>query len=334
MVLAGQPRILSLEKAKTLRKQGWKAADLHVHSLCSSDVLSVRPMHPEVLYCRARKLGLSFITFTDHDTMDAYDILGWDRKGLVTGVEIKIMDPDLVGHTIHVNVYDLDKKEFRELEEIALEGDLKDFLATLRRNDLPFVYNHPLWFEAGEKPNLAVIPELVKLFPVVEYNMHRIKRKNEIAVELAERFGKGLIAATDTHSGAVGDIYTLARGESFREFFNNIVHRNSFMAADDLTRKDLTEEINAWIDLISCQDILSDLKDYSIGVKYVDGLIHTLTSETLKGFPRLYRCSLSLCHRISNSGLPALIYLRAERSLIPEIERQLGIVLNENKSNA
>jgi len=331
-MLCGQknPGVLTYEDAKELKQQGWKTADLHVHTFCSPDVLPARPLHPEALYLRAKAAGMSFITFTDHDTMQAYDLLGWDREGLVTGVEIKVHDPEMVGHTIHVNVYDLSHDQFFELEEIAGAGDLNSFLAALRRNDLPFVYNHPLWFEPGERPNLTAVPRLAKLFPVLEYNMHRIDRKNQLVTGMAMKYNRGLVAATDTHSGMVGKIYTIAKGDTFREFFENIMKGDSFIVVKDLTKEDLAGEINAWIGLVFNLETTAGAPGCSTGRASLDKIIHALTSETLRDFPRLYSYAMRLTYRISNSGLPAALYLRSERSMLPEIERQLSQIFREN----
>ncbi len=317
--------VLSFEEAEKLKQRGWQAADLHVHTFCSSDVLPARPLHPEALYHKAKAVGLSFVTFTDHDTMQAYDLLDREREGLVTGVEIKVHDAEMVGHTIHINVYDLDLDQFRELKEIAEAKDLNGFLACLRRNDLPHVYNHPLWFEPGERPNLSAVPKLARLFPVLEYNMHRIDRKNQLVMEMARKFNLGLVAATDTHSGMVGKVYTIAKGETFREFFRNIRKGNSYIVVRDLTREDLAEEINAWIGLVFSLETATGAPGCSTGIGYLDKVIHALTSETFRDFPRLYSYSMRLAYRLSNSGLPAALYLRRERSLLPEIEKQLSL---------
>ena len=77
---------VSSEVAEALLREGWKKADLHVHSACSYDVPPVEAMRPEILFEKAKAQGLDFVTFTDHDTVKAYDMLGWDRMGLVTGV--------------------------------------------------------------------------------------------------------------------------------------------------------------------------------------------------------------------------------------------------------
>ncbi|HNX39224.1 MAG TPA: PHP-associated domain-containing protein [Methanothrix sp.] len=317
-------RILSVSDAEVFRRHGWQAADLHVHTIFSPDVISVGSMHPEKLYLRARENGMDYVTFTDHDTLDAYDILNPDMPGLVRGVEIKIKDRS-IGHTIHVNVYELDRGQFQILEEIATEGDLHGFLDCLETERLPFVYNHPLWFEPGERPNLKAIPDLVELFPVIEYNMHRVRRKNEMIVELAERHGKGLIASTDTHSGMIGQAYTLSRGKSFRKFFNNIRAGKSFIVVGDLTKQNLVHEMKLWLDLLSGQEDINSKREIHTGISQVDRLIALLSSNTLRDFPRVYRAFLAATYKLAGSGLPAALYIRRECFRICQMEQQLGI---------
>lgn len=226
--------LLTYEDASELRDNGWIASDLHVHTLCSYDVLPAPSLKPEALYEKGKKLGLRYITFTDHDTMRAHQILG-EQEELITGVEIRIKDTELAEHTVHVNVYDLGEEEFDELEEISkIEGDLKALVNYVKRKSIPFTYNHPFWFEPKEEPNLSAIPELIELFPVVEYNMHRVK-KNELAIALARKQGKGLVATTDSHPGMIGKVYTLSKGDTFREYFKNIAAGRSYLVASDLT---------------------------------------------------------------------------------------------------
>jgi predicted metal-dependent phosphoesterase TrpH len=318
-------KILSPKDAEVFRKHGWQAADLHVHTLFSPDVISVESLHPAKLYQTARENEMDYVTFTDHDTMAAYDILDHEMEGLIRGVEIKIKDMKTVGHTIHINVYDLDINQFKKIKDIAASQDLHGLLHLLKREDLPFVYNHPLWFEPGERPNLAAIPSLINLFPVIEYNMHRVRRKNEIIMELARRYGKGLIASTDTHSGRIGEAYTLSRGRNFREFYNNICRGRSYIVVRDLTKQNLMQEMNIWLDLISRQDLVQKSKTITTGMSYLDKLIAILASNSLRDFPRVYRAALAATYKIANSGLPAALYIRRESSRLYEMEQMLSI---------
>lgn len=315
--------VVSEEVAKALEEEGWRSADLHLHTLFSYDVLPVPSLHPEALYRKAIDMGMGYVTFTDHDTMRAHKVLG-ERVGLVSGVEMKIRDLDLVGHTIHINVYDLDDEEFRELAEIAkVDADLRAFVGCLERRGLPFIYNHPFWFEPGERPNLRAIPEVVKLFPVVEHNMHRVEMKNRLAMAMAmaRRYGKGLVAASDSHSGTVGKVRTLAEGETFREYFGNIAAGRSRIVANDLTVQDLIDELNGWIELIfNSEGARLDVSNFSTGFSHLDRLVRALASERLRRRPRAYRTLERLTRRISNTGIPASIYLNMENSIIPQIE--------------
>jgi hypothetical protein len=242
---------------------------------------------------------------------------------------MRIKDLDLVGHTLHINVYDLNREQFLELKAISGQGDLSCFINYVVKNNLPHIYNHPFWFEHKEKPNLAAISNLVRLFPVLEYNMHQIHRKNEITMALAKQHRKGLAASTDSHAGEVGLVYTLSHGDSFREFFKNICEGNSFIVVKDLTKLDIMQEMNRWIELIFSQDILGVPQEYSLGIGYLDKIVNILSGETIKSFPRICRAAYRASYKISNSGLPASLCLRSEGALLPEIEKQFASLFIE-----
>ncbi|MCQ1536047.1 PHP domain-containing protein [Methanosarcina sp. KYL-1] len=319
-------KLITPERAAELMEEGgWKRADLHVHTNCSFDVLPAGNLHPEKLYEKALGEGLDFITFTDHDTVEAYEILGWEREKLVTGIEMMVHDPEWAGHTLHVNVFDLDREEFEELREIAeIEHSLKSFVHYLKKNRLPFIYNHPFWFEFHQEPNPSVVPGLAKLFPVLEYNMHEPKLKNELTISIAETLGKGIVATTDSHTGKFGQVYTLAKGESFREYFRNIEKGRNYIVTEDLTREFLIEEMNTWIDLIFEKSRKSqEIKTFLTGIKSLDTMVRLSRSALLNCFPGLNRTTMNLLYMISNTGLPASFYLHSEENLAREIEKQI-----------
>ncbi len=318
------PRILDGLTAARLPRLEWRAADLHLHTSCSYDVLSAPSLHPVALYEKAMARGMDYITFTDHDTMDAYDILGWTRPRLVTGVEISILDLDRVGHTVHVNVYQLSKSQYTELASIARAGNIYTFLDAVRNWDLPHHYNHPFWFEPGDKPNWSVIPELVKEFPVIEYNMHRVKRKNRLAVALAEQHGKGVVATTDSHLGDVGAAYTVAKGGTFREFWNEIRDGNTFLVPADLTIGALQHEAKGWIDLVFDREIAtaSRKKDFT-EVKFINWLINSPTASL-----RPAKIAIkAMIKAASYSGIPMGIYIGKQHMKARQIGKQLGLAV-------
>ncbi|HEY3362939.1 MAG TPA: PHP domain-containing protein [Methanosarcina sp.] len=316
---------VNTEIAETLLQEGWKKIDLHVHTSCSYDVPPVQAMHPAVLFKKARSQGLDFVTFTDHDTVKAYDLLGWDKEGLVPGVEISMMDPD-IGHTLHVNVFELDSEEFKELELIAnQEHDFKSFIHYLRTHDLPHIYNHPFQFAIGDHPNLETVPELINQFPVVEYNTRNLTEKNLVTATLARKYRKGLVATTDSHTGSMGAVYTLAKGETFREYFENVKKRRSYIVVEEGTRKYLTKELSSWIELAFSMDRqLREDMDFTTNVWSFDRVISLFANEKIREFPKINSLAMSFFQNISKSGLPVYMYRRAQKPLISRMEEMLN----------
>ena len=156
--------------------------------------------------------------------------------------------------------------------------------------------------------------------------MHELKQKNELTIALAERFGKGIAATTDTHSGKLGQVYTLAKGENFREFFRNIEKGKSYIVPEDLTRELLIDEMNTWIDLIFEKSQKNrDIKSYLTGIKSLDAMVRISRSALLRCSPRLNRTAMNLLYMISNTGLPASFYLYSKEIIVKEIEKQIEI---------
>lgn len=241
-------RILDLGGARKLVAEGWAAADLHVHTLHSHDVIPTRMVDPLTLYQKARRLGMTYVAFTDHDSMNAYDQIGWTREGLVPAVEVTILDRNKVGHTLHVNVYTLDRGQFSEILRMAHTAqDLEMLISFLKDEGLPYIFNHPFWHEAGERPNFQAILDIVDLFSVLEYNMGRIAPLNGLALRLARSRGLGIVATTDTHVGEIGRAFTVGRGGTFLEYFDHIRSGQSFIVPADLNISRLKAEASVRI---------------------------------------------------------------------------------------
>jgi predicted metal-dependent phosphoesterase TrpH len=321
------PRLLRHEQVWDLLAQGWQAADLHVHTLHSYDVIPTRQVDPLNLYLEARRRGMTYVAFTDHDTMAAYDQIGWTREGLVPAVEVKILDTRNVGHTIHVNVYALSRRQFREIRDIASRvRDIVALAAYLRAEGLPFVFNHPFWHEPEEKPNLGAILEVARLFPVLEYNMGRVGRINAQALRLAEALSKGVVAATDSHVGEIGRAFTLARGESFRKFFDRIAARESHLCPADLTLPRLKEETALRVRHLFDKSAWVHAKDsltMDTGNIVLDGIVRQVARDGSSS-GRLPRWLLrKAIEALSVSGIPGALYLHYQNGLADRVGRLL-----------
>jgi predicted metal-dependent phosphoesterase TrpH len=237
-------QVISPQQARDLLKDGWKAADLHVHTNKSFDVLPHASLSPAALYEKAKAKGMSFVTFTDHDTIEGHKEV--QKQDLVVGVEIKVLDKR-IGHTVHINVYEVDDTQYGILNFLARQGDLATFISFCRSENIPHTLNHPYWCEMGQKIKKNIVEELIQMFPVVELNMARPRADNDKVMELAEKYNKGVVAATDTHTGGIGEAYTVAQGETFREFWNNIVARKSYVVRKDMSMQFITTEVNTRI---------------------------------------------------------------------------------------
>lgn len=235
--------IVTKKVAKILVNDGFKKCDFHVHTSASYDVISRKRFSPKVNYLRAKKRGMHYVPITDHDTIDGVNqIIG--LEGVISGCEFTLYDKKEVGHTIHVNVYELDKKLFTELKKISSEGNLFQFLDLVRKENLPNIYNHLFYPENDEIISLDSVRNVASEFPVLEYNMGLPKIYNKMVLDLAKEFEKGLVATSDSHGREIGLAYTLAKGDTFREYFKNISLGNSVIVPRDLSPKAIQRTIN------------------------------------------------------------------------------------------
>lgn len=234
----------------------YKKADLHLHSSYSYDVLNLPELAPRALYNKAVARGMSFFTLTDHETLKGVEALRRELEAefgdhppipVIPGIEIKVRDP-LVGHTVHINVLGLDRRQMGQLAR--RRRSMERFLAYCREENLYHAYNHPFWFERGERADLATVSSLVRLFPVVELNAGRIPHLNGRTLELARRFGKEVIAASDSHTAQVAKAYTMAPGETPQEFLDNIRKGVSIAVPHNLNFRTFMREIHETMDLV------------------------------------------------------------------------------------
>ncbi|MBM3286418.1 MAG: PHP domain-containing protein [Candidatus Eisenbacteria bacterium] len=233
-----------------------KKADLHLHSSHSFDVLDLPALSPRALYDKAVKRGMGFFTLTDHDTMRGVEELKRDLAveygesppiPLIAGIEIKVRDPR-IGHTVHVNVLGLDQAQMIELARRRRSIDR--FTAFCRREGLFHAYNHPFWFERGERGDLSTIEDLIGLFPVIELNAGRIPQLNGRTSRLAQKLGKSVIAASDSHTGRVGRAYSVAPGTTPQEFLGSILAGVCRAVPEHLTPRGLVQEVDETVDLV------------------------------------------------------------------------------------
>jgi predicted metal-dependent phosphoesterase TrpH len=239
-------RIVDPATARRLREEGYRAADLHVHP-CSRDTIPHRRLHPRNLLRRAAAVGLDYIAFSDHNDIPTYGI---HDSALVKAVEFDVLDVDFVGHTVHELVYGLDRVNYEELSVKASEGDLRSFAAYCNVNGLWLCYAHPLWVKEGEKLNVEAVPRVASLNHFIEVNGTSTYPQNRGAHRLARALGMPELANSDTHTAHLGATYTLAKGDGFGEWIQNVRRGDYYLVVEHISRKTFREELLRWYDLV------------------------------------------------------------------------------------
>ena len=98
-----------------------------------------------------------------------------------------------------------------------------------------------------------------------------------------------MVSATDTHTGQVARAYTLAQGDTFREYFENIKAGNFYLVARDLAAEMLTSETLAWLDAA----FWNSGHDFGMGKRLITGIgridqgVRVVLRGELKHRPRL-----------------------------------------------
>jgi hypothetical protein len=136
------------------------------------------------------------------------------------------------------------------LELARRRRSIDRFLNFCRKEHLYYAYNHPFWFERKERATLETITELIDRFPVIELNAGRIPQLNRRTLGIARRFGRQVVATSDSHTGRVGRAYSMAPGETAEEFLQNLCTGNSRVVPSSISFREFTEEIRETIDLV------------------------------------------------------------------------------------
>ncbi|MCC6261775.1 MAG: PHP domain-containing protein [Anaerolineales bacterium] len=175
-------------------------ADLHIHTIYSYDGTASVP----AVLSRAKELGLSVISITDHDeiagSLKAVELASSYGVEAIPGVEITTADGDLLAYNITENI-----PAQRSLQETVLRvGELGGFC----------IIPHPMASGMGMKSlsALSIIralrkPEIAKYMIGIEaYNATSIDRlSNHYARLLAMRLPIAKVGNSDAHVvGAIG----------------------------------------------------------------------------------------------------------------------------------
>jgi predicted metal-dependent phosphoesterase TrpH len=198
--------------------------DLHVHSIasgmCNTPILSriCRESYnqPAEVYTRLKQRGMSIVTLTDHDSIEAGEALR-KHPDFFLSEEATVRMPG--GTEMHLGVHGI-----TERDHIEIQRRRKDFISLmmyLTERKLFFSVNHVFSSLTGQRlaDDFCWFASYVPAFESRNGQMWR--RANESAARLASRLGKIAIGGSDSHTIAgVGRTYTEVPGaRTADEFF-------------------------------------------------------------------------------------------------------------------
>src|SRR6202163_1247450 len=198
--------------------------DLHVHSLASgmftAPVLNrfCRESYndPAEVYERLKHLGMSVVTITDHDSIDAAEVLR-RHPDFFLSEEVTVRMPS--GSEMHLGVYGLAERDHAEIQR--RRNDFITLLMYLTERKLFFSVNHVFSGLTGrrEEDDFDWFASYVPAFEVRNGQMW--PEANASAERLASRLGKIGLAGSDAHTIAgAGLTYTEVPGvRTVSEFF-------------------------------------------------------------------------------------------------------------------
>ena len=198
--------------------------DLHVHStasgMCSTPGLGrvCRESYnePQEVYDQLRRLGMSMVTVTDHDSIDAAEVLR-RYPNFFLSEEATVRMPS--GTEMHLGVYGIVDRDHVEIQR--RRNDFIALLMYLTERKLFFSVNHVFSGLTGRRAeeDFSWFASYVPAFETRNGQMWQ--EANASAAKLAARLGKIAIAGSDSHTIAgVGKTFTEVPGaRSVDEFF-------------------------------------------------------------------------------------------------------------------
>ena len=197
--------------------------DLHVHSIGSgmcdipglSQTCRESYNQPAEVYNRLKRLGMSIVTMTDHDSIDASEVLR-HKPDFFLSEEVTVEMPS--GTQMHLGVYGLAERDHTEIQR--RRNDFMALLMYLTERGLFFSVNHVFSGLNGRRHE-DDFNRFASHVPAFETrNGQMWIRANVSAEHFAKRLSKIGIAGSDSHTLAgVGLTYTeVSRAHSVEDF--------------------------------------------------------------------------------------------------------------------
>ena len=222
--------------------------DLHIHSIASGmcttpwlDRVSKESYNlPDEVYAHCKRLGMSIVTLTDHDSIDAAEKLRGHPDFFVSE-EVTCQMPS--GTEVHVGVYNIGERDHVEIQR--RRKDFVSLLMYLTEQKLFFSVNHVFSGLTGRR-DADDFHWFASYVPAFETrNGQMCAEANRQAAALARKLGKIAIGGSDSHTmRGVGRTYTeVAQARSVAEFFAGLRAKRGRVRGADGTCAGLTADV-------------------------------------------------------------------------------------------
>jgi predicted metal-dependent phosphoesterase TrpH len=241
----------------SIRENSIMRCDLHVHSIASgmftapvlNRVCRESYNDPEEVYNRLKQRGMSIVTMTDHDSIDAAETL---RRHLdfFLSEEVTVRMPS--GTEMHLGVYGIAERDHVEIQR--RRTDFVALLMYLTERKLFFTVNHVFSGLTGrrEEDDFRWFESYVPAFET--RNGQMCPEANAGAARWAARLGKIAIAGSDSHTLAgVGLTYTEVPGtRTVDEFFTGLRAGNGRIQGVHGSYSKLTVDVYSIVKSLFC----------------------------------------------------------------------------------
>ena len=203
--------------------KGIMRCDLHVHSTASGmmDTPGLKYFcresysEPAAVYSRLKRLGMSLVTLTDHDSIDASETLRHHRDFFISE-EATVALP--TGTLAHLGVFGITERDHAEIQR--RRNDFPSLLMYLTERRLLFCVNHLFSGLTGRRTR-EDFHWFASYAPAYETRNGQMSLSQNAAAEWqAAHHGKIALGGSDAHTLAhAGMTYTLVRGARTMEEF-------------------------------------------------------------------------------------------------------------------
>ena len=195
---------------------------------------------PAEVYHRCKRLGMSIVTLTDHDSIDAAEVLR-KHPDFFVSEEVTVQMP--TGTMVHLGVYGITEKDHAEIQR--RRNDFIALLMYLTERKIFFSANHLLSSLTGRR-DVEDFDWFASYVPAYEVrNGQMWKQANEQAHQMAMKLGKAGIAGSDSHTLAgVARTYTEVPGaRTVDEFFTGLRAGRGIVHGQDGSFLKITRDI-------------------------------------------------------------------------------------------